>query len=98
VAAVGAALTVRAGEITAAGIGLAAVGGEITCAEAQTLLVGGPPTDERLQQAARAAAASARPVSDQRGSAEYKRHVTGVLTARALRRAATRAVKDGECR
>jgi carbon-monoxide dehydrogenase medium subunit len=98
VAAVGAALTVQDGEITAAGIGLAAVGGEITCDEAQALLVGGPPSDERLQEAARAAAASARPVTDQRGSAEYKRHVTGVLTARALQRAATRAVKDGECR
>jgi carbon-monoxide dehydrogenase medium subunit len=98
VAAAGAALTVQGGQITTAGIGLAAVGAEITCAEAEAGLIGGPPSDERLQHAARAAAASARPVSDQRGSAEYKRHVTGVLTARALQRAATRAAEAGECR
>ena len=37
-------------------------------------------------------------MTDQRGSAEYKRHVTGVLTARALQRAAARAAEAGECR
>jgi CO/xanthine dehydrogenase FAD-binding subunit len=32
-------------------------------------------------------------VSDQRGSAEYKRHVAGVLVTRALQRAAARAAE-----
>jgi aerobic carbon-monoxide dehydrogenase medium subunit len=33
-------------------------------------------------------------VSDQRGSADDKRHVAGVLTERVLRRAAARALGD----
>jgi carbon-monoxide dehydrogenase medium subunit len=42
-------------------------------------------------RAALAAQAACDPVSDQRGSAEYKRHVAGVLIERTLRRATARA-------
>jgi aerobic carbon-monoxide dehydrogenase medium subunit len=38
------------------------------------------------------AAAACDPVSDQRGSADYKRHCAGVLVERVLRRATARAL------
>ncbi|MHB1569318.1 MAG: hypothetical protein ACYC0H_08945, partial [Solirubrobacteraceae bacterium] len=44
------------------------------------------------ERAGATAAQECSPVSDMRGSAEYKRHVAGVLTTRALRRAAARAL------
>jgi carbon-monoxide dehydrogenase medium subunit len=98
VAAAAAALTVIDGTVARAGIALAAVGGDVHCREAEAELLGGPPTDERIDVAGHAASACVKPVSDQRGSAEYKRHVAGVLTARALQRAAARATGAGECR
>jgi aerobic carbon-monoxide dehydrogenase medium subunit len=79
------------GTIAQAGIALAAAGGDITCAEAEAALVGRRPADELFGEAAALTAAACRPVSDQRGSAAYKRHVAGVLTERALRHAAARA-------
>jgi aerobic carbon-monoxide dehydrogenase medium subunit len=91
VAAAGASVTIADGVIAWAGIALAAVGAEVTCAEAQEGLRGSEPSEAAFAQAGQLAAAACSPVSDQRGSAEYKRHVAGVLTARALRRAAARA-------
>ena len=44
-----------------------------------------------IEQAAAAAAREVEPMSDQHGSAEFRRHLTRVLTGRALRRAAERA-------
>jgi carbon-monoxide dehydrogenase medium subunit len=91
VAAAGASVTIADGVIAWAGIALAAVGAEVTCAEAQEGLRGSEPSEAAFARAGHLAAAACSPVSDQRGSAEYKRHVAGVLTARALRRAAARA-------
>jgi carbon-monoxide dehydrogenase medium subunit len=91
VVAAGAALTVVDGVVSRAGIALAAAGGGITSRGAEAALVGREPTAEAIQDAARRAAEDCEPVTDQRGSAEYKRHVAGVLTERALRRAAARA-------
>ena len=92
VAAAGAAITLADGRIAAAGIALAAVGArEVTCHEAEEALVGQTPSDELFAHAARFAQAGCQPVSDQRGSADYKRHVAGVLTERTLLRAAARA-------
>jgi aerobic carbon-monoxide dehydrogenase medium subunit len=91
VAAAGASVTLGDGVIAAAGIGLAAVGADVTCTEAERELRGSEPSDEMFARAGHLAAAACSPVSDQRGSAEYKRHVAGVLTTRALRRAAARA-------
>jgi carbon-monoxide dehydrogenase medium subunit len=95
VAAAGTSLTVSDGIIQGAGVALAAVGSEVTSREAEETLAGQPPSEELFRRAAAAAATACRPVSDQRGSAEYKRHVAGVLTERALLRAATRALLDG---
>jgi carbon-monoxide dehydrogenase medium subunit len=94
VVAAGAALTVRGGRIAHAGIALAAVGADITSTQAEAALRGRAPSDEVLQAAAGKAAEHTRPVSDQRGSASYKRHVAGVLTERALRTALTRALRE----
>jgi carbon-monoxide dehydrogenase medium subunit len=66
----------------------------VTSPEAEAALVGQTPSEERFQEAARLAAEHCDPVTDQRGSAEYKRHVAGELTRRALRRATARALRE----
>jgi aerobic carbon-monoxide dehydrogenase medium subunit len=60
-------------------------------AEAEDNLRGEAPTEEAFAAAGRIAAAYCNPVADQRGPADYKRHLAGELTTRALRRAAARA-------
>jgi carbon-monoxide dehydrogenase medium subunit len=72
-------------------VALAAVGADIACAEARDELIGQTPAQDVLERAGAAAAAACSPVADQRGSVEYKRHVAGVLTIRALERATSRA-------
>jgi carbon-monoxide dehydrogenase medium subunit len=94
VVAAGAALTLRRGRIAEAGIALAAVGAAVSSSEAEAALRGRAPSDGVLKAAAATAAEHTNPVSDQRGSAQYKRHVAGVLTERALRRALTRALRE----
>jgi carbon-monoxide dehydrogenase medium subunit len=92
VVAAGAAVTVSDGVIERAGIALAAVGSGVTSEEAERALIGEAPTRELFAHAAALAAAASRPVTDQRGSAEYKRHAAAVLTERALNRATSRAL------
>jgi aerobic carbon-monoxide dehydrogenase medium subunit len=94
VAAAGASVSIAGGVIERGGIALAAVGADITSTEAAEALAGKPPSDDLFAQVGRLAAAACSPVSDQRGSAEYKRHAAGVLTQRALRRATARALRD----
>ncbi len=97
VAAAGASLSLDDdGVITEAGVALAAVGADIACAQARDELIGEAPTHDVLERAGAAAAAACSPVSDQRGSAEYKRHVAGVLTVRALQRSVARARPEPE--
>jgi carbon-monoxide dehydrogenase medium subunit len=82
------ALTLRDGKIARAGIGLTGVGlTNVEATDAEAALAGAEPTDEAFAEAGRLAAAAANPVSDVRGSAEYKRHVTQVYVRRGLARA-----------
>jgi carbon-monoxide dehydrogenase medium subunit len=93
VVAAGAALSLDDGVIAHAGIALVAVGADVTSGVAQDAVAGQEPSDVLFERAGQAAAAACSPVSDQRGSAEYKRHVAGVLVTRALQRAAARAAE-----
>jgi aerobic carbon-monoxide dehydrogenase medium subunit len=91
IAAAGAALAVADGVVTEAGIGLTAVGAPNFVAEAaEEFLVGGAATEERFAEAGRIAAERCAPTGDQRGPADYKRHLAGELTTRALRAALNR--------
>lgn len=75
------------------GIGLTAVGAtHFVAAEAEEFLKGRPADEESLTRAGEIAAANCRPVTDQRGPADYKRHLVAELTTRVLRLAISRAV------
>jgi aerobic carbon-monoxide dehydrogenase medium subunit len=92
VAAAGAVMEIAGNRIIDVGIGLAAVGASgFVAAEAEDNLRGAEISDERLVEAGRVAAEHCEPIADQRGPVDYKRHLAGVLTTRALRRALARA-------
>ena len=59
--------------------------------DAAASLVGKEPTEENFTQAGELARKIATPISDMRGPADYRVHLVGVLTRRALTRAAERA-------
>src|SRR5450631_1021486 len=70
-----------------AGIALTGVGGStIAAPEAARALVGQPLSADAIEEAAAAAAAAARPKTDHRGSAEYKRHMVHTFVTRILSR------------
>lgn len=94
VAGVGASVTLSPDgqTIQSARIALASVGPTpIFAKEAGDVLAGKSATDESLQQAAQAAQAAARPITDMRGTIDQRKHLVGVLTVRALKIAIDRA-------
>jgi carbon-monoxide dehydrogenase medium subunit len=73
--------------VTRAGIALTGVGGStIAATEASQSLTGKPLTAQSIAEAADLAAQVARPRTDHRGSAEYKRHMVHTFVERLLSR------------
>jgi carbon-monoxide dehydrogenase medium subunit len=88
------ALETSAGSIIRAGIALTGVGGStIDATDAAQVLVGNPLTVQRIGQAAELAAQAARPRTDHRGSAAFKRHIVHTFVTRLLDRVAESAQK-----
>ena len=92
VGAAGAAVWLDGDVVADVGIGLAAVGARhFAAVEAEEYLLGQTASEEHLAAAGQIAAEHCRPVADQRGPADYKRHLARELTTRALREAVLRA-------
>ena len=92
IVAVTGALWMNGGKIEDAGIALSAVGPTtIHLTRAEELLRGKAPAEEIFAQAGTIASEDCSPSADGRGPIDYKRHLAGVLTRRALSRAAARA-------
>lgn len=92
VAGVGASVTIEDGKFTSARISLASVAPTpLLVEEAGEALVGQTVSEEVIQKAADLAKAAAKPISDMRGTADYRKHLCDVLTRRALNTAVERA-------
>jgi len=96
IAAASAAVWMDGTTIADVGIALSAVGlTTIHLTRAEQLLRGQAPSEELFAQAGEIASEDCSPMADGRGPVDYKRHLAGVLTHRALRRAAARAQEQG---
>jgi carbon-monoxide dehydrogenase medium subunit len=95
IAAASAAIWVDGGTISDVGIALSAVGlTTIHLTRAEELLKGKAPSEDLFAQAGAIASEDCSPSADGRGPVDYKRHLAGVLTHRALRRATARALQQ----
>ncbi|MDX6376648.1 MAG: aerobic carbon-monoxide dehydrogenase medium subunit, partial [Gaiellaceae bacterium] len=95
IAASSVAVSLVGGRIHAVGIALSAVGlTTIHLTRAEEQLLGQVPSEGLFAQAAEIASADCSPGADGRGPVDYKRHLAGVLTHRALRRATARALQQ----
>jgi CO/xanthine dehydrogenase FAD-binding subunit len=85
-------VSVQNGRCVKARIALAAVAPTpLRATAAEQALEGQPLTPERIEHAAGLAVEAASPISDQRGSAEFRKHLVRVLTRRTLTKALARA-------
>jgi carbon-monoxide dehydrogenase medium subunit len=85
-------LSMSNGTIGTAGVALTSVGlTNIKATAAEAALVGQAPSEATFAAAGRLAAEASSPVSDVRGSAEYKRHMVDVYVRRGLARASEMA-------
>jgi len=92
IAAVSAAVWIDGGRIADAGLALSAVGvTTVHLTRGEELLRGEAPSEELFAKAGEIASEDCSPSADGRGPVDYKRHLAGVLTHRALRRATARA-------
>ena len=95
IVAASAALSIDGGVIKEAGVACSAVGPTtMHIKRAEEALVGQAPSEELFEQAGEIASADVSPNSDGRGPADYKRAIAGVLTTRALGRAAATALRS----
>jgi carbon-monoxide dehydrogenase medium subunit len=95
IAAASAAVWIDGGTISEAGVALSAVGPTtVHLARAEALLRGATPSEELFATAGQIASEDCSPSADGRGPVDYKRHLAGVLTQRALRRATARALQQ----
>jgi carbon-monoxide dehydrogenase medium subunit len=94
IVAASAVLNIEGGVIKEAGVACSAVGPTtIQVERAEKALVGKEPSENLFAEAGKMASADCSPSSDGRGPADYKRHVAGVLTTRALSRAAATTLR-----
>jgi aerobic carbon-monoxide dehydrogenase medium subunit len=95
IAAASAAVWIDGGTIADARIALSAVGPTtVHVGRAAEVLRGQTPGDELFAEAGRIASEDCSPSADGRGPVDYKRHLAGVLTTRALRKATARALQQ----
>jgi carbon-monoxide dehydrogenase medium subunit len=95
IAAASAAVWIDGGTIADASIALSAVGPTtVHVTRAAEALRGNTPGDEPFEAAGKIAAEDCSPSADGRGPVDYKRHLAGVLTTRALRTATARALQQ----
>jgi carbon-monoxide dehydrogenase medium subunit len=79
------------GTIADATIGLTSLGLQGLAVDAGAALIGQRPSEDLFAEAADLAREASAPIEDQRGPVDYKRHLAGELTLRALTRALDRA-------
>ena len=92
VAGAGVSVQLSNGTVSSARVALAAVAPTpLLVAEAAAALEGNAPSAENIQAAAEAAREAARPITDMRGTVEFRKHLCEVLTRRALTTAVERA-------
>jgi len=89
---VGVALTIAGDRIQRARVALGAVAPTpVRARQAEAALEGQPASEETFARAADLAAGECRPISDVRGSAQFRRHIVRVTTERMLKEAAEQA-------